>query len=322
MSAHTGNFKLGLFVLGGLLLLLGALFVFGASRFFEGKTVEETYVAGNVDGLKVGAPVTLRGVPVGEVTRINFTWNVYHQREPRYVLVEFTVHNNVSLVPPGKDFARLTETEVQKGLRARVKSQGLAGASMVSLEYVNPKEYPPLQVPWQPHNIYIPSAPGQFSEIIAALDKTMGRVKEIDFQQLGESVQRDLAAGERFLNHLDQANPAALGTNVTALLTDLRGVSAQLRAFIGNTNQQVQAANLQELSRKADQILREAQGAVGKLDRTLGNLDTTALNQSLENVQRATQDMEEAVRRLKQYPAGALFGTPPPPATSVEPPKK
>ena len=39
------------------------------AKFFEGKTLQETYVAGTVEGLRSGAPVLLRGVPVGEGTR-------------------------------------------------------------------------------------------------------------------------------------------------------------------------------------------------------------------------------------------------------------
>lgn len=317
MSAKSSNFKIGLFVIIGLLLLLAALFVFGASKFFEGKTIEETYVAGNVDGLKVGAQVTLRGVPVGEVTRINFTWNVYHEPEPRYVLVEFTVHNDVSLVPPGRDFAQHVEEEVRKGLRARIKSQGLAGASIVSLEYVPPGQYPPVQVPWRPRNIYIPSAPGQFSEILASLDKTMEGVKQLDFQKLGRAVERDLTAGERVLTNLDKANLGGVGTNLNGLVTDLRGVSAQLRAFIGQTNQATQAENLERISRNADQVLLEAHGTVARLDHVLSNLDTASLNETLDNIQRATQELDEALRQFKQYPAGVLFGKPPPPARSV-----
>src|SRR5512135_975263 len=99
----TNDFKLGLFVLVGIGLLLGAIFIFEGSRLLESKIVGETYVTGNVEGLKSGAQVTLRGVPVGEVTRINFTWNVYRRPEPRYVYVEFTVHSDVSLVLPGRE---------------------------------------------------------------------------------------------------------------------------------------------------------------------------------------------------------------------------
>lgn len=317
MSAKPNNFKLGLFVLIGLVLLLAALFIFGASKWFEGKTVEETYVTGNVDGLKTGSPVTLRGVPVGEVTRINFTWNVYHRPEPRYVLIEFEVHRDVSLVPPGPGFAEHMAREVERGLRARVKSQGLAGATILSLEYLNPAQYPPQTVPWKPRNIYIPSASSQFSEIISSLDQTVAKVKQIDFEKLGQTLQQDLAAGEHLLQHLDQADVPAIATNASALLANLRGVSAQLSAFLGQTNQ---LANLPTISSNADRLLLQAKDSLGRLDRMLANFDASSLNQTMDNLRRASEDLQGVVEKLKQYPAGMLFGKPPPPARSVENP--
>ncbi len=319
MSEKSNDFKIGLFVLFGVVLLLAAIFIFGASKWFEGKTVEETYVSGNVDGLKTGAPVTLRGVPVGEVTRINFTWNVYSHSEPRYVVIEFEVHNNVSLVPPGRGFARHMEEEVQKGLRARVKSQGLAGATLLSLEYVNPGQYPPLLVPWTPHHLYIPSAPSQFSEIIASLDKTMANVKEIDFPKLGRALEQDLQVAQNLLEHIDHANLAGVVTNANMLLSDLRGVSGQLHAFIGETNQ-LHETNLENVSSNADVVLVEMKTTVGKIDHLLANLNSSSLNDTLENLRRASEDLGQAIDRIKEYPAGVLFGRPPPRARSVEGP--
>ncbi len=331
MSQRINNFKLGLFVLAGIVLFLAALFIFGASNWFEGKTVEETYVAENVDGLKTGAPVTLRGVPVGEVTRINFTWNVYDRREPRYVYVEFEVHNNISLVPPGGRMEEHVEEQVEKGLRARVKSQGVAGATILSLEYVNPKQYPPLPVPWKPRHMYIPSAPSQFMEILASLDKTMGNLKQLDFKKLGGTLQEDLATAGNVLHHVDQANVGELGTNLNSLLgqfttvgtnvnswvEQLKQLSTGLQAFIGTNS--TQTTNLPELAARADQVLGEMRATVGRLEGLTRNLDVSSLNETLAKARRASAELEQVARELKQYPAGALFGRPPPPARSVEP---
>ncbi len=321
MNRKPNDFKLGLFVLCGVAILLTGLFLFGASKFFEGKTVEETYVQESVEGLKAGAPVLLRGVPVGQVTRINFSWNVYHVGEPRYVVVEFEVGNQVALVPPGPGYEKRVEEEVTKGLRARVKSQGLAGATILSLEYVgNPNENPPLRFPWKPRHTYIPSAPGQFSQIIASLDRISVNLKQIDFPAIGAQVQRDLTAAEGLLRHFDQANVAGLSTNLNTLVTDLRGVAIRLQELVGQTNA-LANVNLQQVSRDADKLLAGLRTTTGRMDSALANLDESSLNESLENIRRASQELEEAVHRFKQYPSGALFGKPPPPALSVERPK-
>jgi len=336
MKATWSDFKLGLFVLAGVALLLTALFVFGASRMFEGKTVEETYVAGNADGLKTGTLVTLRGVPVGEVSRINFSWNVYHTTEPRYVVVVFTMRNNVSLTPTGRGFEQRVEEEVRKGLRARIKSQGVAGATILSLEYLNnPADYPPLPFPWKPEHIYIPSAPGQFSEIMASLNETMANLKGVNFKELGATLQHDLTAGQLFINHLDRVNFGSVTTNAEALLAEfgrigenvnslvdqLRVLSTRMNAFVGESGATGRGRDLQQISAHTDELLTQLRATASRLERVAGDLDTSSLNQTIENARRASANLEQVTRQLKQYPSGVLFGKPPPPAQSVERPK-
>src|SRR5437762_8161883 len=60
MSVKTHHFRIGLFVLAGALLLIGALFAVGLKAYFGKRDVFETYVTGKVENLSVGALVTLR----------------------------------------------------------------------------------------------------------------------------------------------------------------------------------------------------------------------------------------------------------------------
>lgn len=321
MSSKPNDFKLGLFILFGLAILFAGFFIFGASHWFKHKIIQETYVAGNVDGLKVGSQVTLRGVPVGEVTAINFTWNVYHEKEPRYVYVEFEVDEKVSLAPPGIQYDQFIQEEVRNGLRARIKSQGLAsGNSIISLENLNPAEFPPITVPWTPRHIYIPSAPGQFTEILSNLDSVVASIKRIDFTKIGSLLETDLNDGKTFLTHADEMNLRGISTNVNGLVGDARGVVGQLREFIGTTNQP--KTDLQQLAQHADELIGRLQGAAGKLNQDLANLDIASLNETLETLRRVSEELDETITHIKQYPAGVLFGRPPPPARSVERPRQ
>src|SRR5438876_5105795 len=127
MSAKTNDFKLGLFVLAGVALLIAGILAFGARSFFEKKGVLETYIDDEVQGLSVGSPVELRGVRVGKVTRINFSWNVYPETNSNYVVVEFEIRDDVSPLPPGEAREQLIQSEIKRGLRARVKAQGITG---------------------------------------------------------------------------------------------------------------------------------------------------------------------------------------------------
>jgi len=304
MEAKSNDLKLGVFVLVGFGLLCAGLFAFGAVTYFQRTILVETYVNGNVDGLSVGAPVTLRGVKVGKVTKIDFSWNLYSESEPRYVIIEFEVRRSIAPAAFGKGIAERIQSQVRSGLRARVNAQGFTGSSLLSLEYVSPVEYPPPAFPWTPRHLCIPSAPSQFAEVLTSLQKTLQKAAQIDFASLTGSLQRDLDTAERLMvrlegdlgsaekliGHLDEVNYKEVVTNADGLITQLRSDLTAMR--------------LAKLSNDADELVVNANG-------TLRNLDTGSLNDALANIRIATKDLDETLRKLKQYPAGFLLGKPP-----------
>ena len=71
MSTKVSKTAIGAFVLGAIVLLVAAVLVLGAGKFFTKKHTYITYFVGSVKGLNLGSPVTFRGVKVGEVTDIS-----------------------------------------------------------------------------------------------------------------------------------------------------------------------------------------------------------------------------------------------------------
>src|SRR5260221_8136935 len=120
MDTVTNHFKLGVFALCGLSLLIAGILAFGERSYFEPKSLFETYIEGDVNGLAVGSPVELRGVRVGKVTRIDFSWNEYQETEPSYIVVEFEMRNNVTPLPPGAARREMLQSATIRGLRARL----------------------------------------------------------------------------------------------------------------------------------------------------------------------------------------------------------
>ena len=96
MSAKANNFKLGLFTLFGVGLLGTGVLAFGTWSSFEKKSLYETYVPGDVSGLSVGSAVEFRGVRVGKVTHIGFSWTEYQDSQPGCVVVAFEMRDDVS----------------------------------------------------------------------------------------------------------------------------------------------------------------------------------------------------------------------------------
>ena len=311
MEVKPNDLKLGIFVLFSCGLLCVGLFAFGAVSYFQRTILVETYVSGNVDGLSVGAPVTLRGVKVGKVTKMDFSWNLYSESEPRYVIIEFEVRRSIAPTAFGQGVAERIQSQVRSGLRARVNAQGFTGSSLLSLEYVNPAEYPPPAFPWTPRHLCIPSAPSQFAEVLTSLQQTLQKAAQIDFGSMAGSMQRDLDAAERLMarlevdlggaeklvGHLNEVNFNALATNADGLITQLRCDLSQMR--------------LAKLSNDADELLLDVKGTMRHLDLVVANLDAGSLNDALAYVRLATKDLDETLLKLKQYPAGFLLGKPP-----------
>jgi phospholipid/cholesterol/gamma-HCH transport system substrate-binding protein len=311
MEQRTSDIKLGLFAIVGTGLFVLGLLAFGARNLVQHATIFETYVDGDVTGLSVGSPVELRGVRVGKVKTINFSWNLYEENEPAYVVIRFEIEDSVTPLPPGKERSQMIKTAIQRGLRARLKSQGITGTSLLSLEYLNAAENPPVPYPWTPKYSYIPAAPSEFTELLAALEKTLHNLEKFDFHSVDQLLEGDLKAAGRTLDHVNEIDFRSMGTNANGLLVDLRGSNARLKMLIDTTRETEQKLKLEKLSSDLDGLVVDLQATVAGLRPGLSNIDFDALNQTLINARRALKTVDDAVAELKQYPSGFLFGKPP-----------
>lgn len=318
METKTNDFKLGLFILIGACLFCGGLFAFGAMTYFKRTIVLETYLADNADGLAVGAPVTLRGVRIGKVTALDFSWNIYDHPEEKYVVVEFAVRSDISPNASGEVFAQRVASQIQNGLRARVKAQGFTGASLLALEYVSPAEYPAATVPWKPRHIYIPSAPSQVGELLASLQKTLHNASQVDFATLTGSIQHDLDHADRMMNRVEAGLSAAdrLVGNLNAV--NYRELSTNANALLTQVRAELKEMHLAKVSGDADHALLGLNGTIYDLDLVLANLDTGSFNDTLSNLRLASSELNDTLYNLHKYPSGFLLGSPPPPAKSVK----
>ena len=120
--------------------------ILGSGQLFQSKITMETYLNASVQGLELGSKVRYRGVVVGEVRRIGFTYNTYEQDQPmaarlRYVMVEATILPRLIGGRAGGDITRLetARVEIDRGLRIRLLPQGITETSY-SKQYVDPKQ--------------------------------------------------------------------------------------------------------------------------------------------------------------------------------------
>jgi ABC-type transporter Mla subunit MlaD len=285
-------------------------------------SVFETYVTTDVSGLSVGSAVELRGVRVGKVTSIGFTWNEYQDASPGYVVVVFEMNDDVSILPPGKERNERLQKAVEHGLRACPKALGVTGTCIMSLEFLNPAENPPLKVPWTPRHTYIPSAPGLLGDLLASMREVLHKLDRVDVVALGQLAEGDLKSVGHLLGRVERIDLESLGTNANALLTELRGSNSKLQSFLDHTDDTIAKMKLDKLSRDADGLVGQLQETVSNLQPGLANIDFDALNQTLESAPRTLHDADDVLFELKQYPSGFLFGKPPLAVKNAQPPAK
>ena len=322
MSARIHNFRIGLFVLTGAGLLIGALFAVGLKAYLGKRDTFETFVTGKVENLSVGAPVKLRGVTIGKVTSIEFVGTEYPGFQEQYVLIQFEVPRGTVWSTDPEHIQQTLDIEASRGLRARVQGQGFVGASILALEYVDPKVYPVEPLPWTPKHYYVPSAPSQLNHVIASLEKSLAHVQELDLAKLVDRANTLLASIDHLVGNVDQVNFKQLDTNAVALIADLRETTRGLQQTLVEAQTAIHGADLPGVSRNTAALEAKLSSAAQELRHVLASVDTGELNGSLANVRVATDELIVLIHDLEQRPSSVLFSKSPRPASELEKPPR
>lgn len=349
MSQRANYFKLGLFVIGAIAAGVAILLIIGSGRWFTPKLTVETYFNESVQGLDIGSKLKYRGVVIGDVTRISFTYTRYQLDRPmseraRYVLVEAEIEPRLlGGRSAAGDFTQPSNAalEVDRGLRVKLAPQGITGTSYLEIDYVDPGANPVLPIDWTPNYTYIPSARSTLtsfvdsaSEIIERLrnldiERTVGnlnklmittndRIGALDTQTIGKQAERTLAKMERTL---DQIAAKRISDEAVTLMAELRQTNAELKQTLASPAlkklpEETGAAVAEMRKLVADPKLA---ATLGHLERTLSRLDRitgggeTNLATTIENLRQITENLRDLTESAKRYPANVLFGQPPTP---------
>jgi ABC-type transporter Mla subunit MlaD len=324
--------RVGLLIVVGAALLAGLIWFLGGRQIGQG-SLYESYFRESVQGLEVGAPVKYRGVTVGRVTEIGLVTAQYDPGMPvqldrqiyRMVLVRYLVDR--------ARFGRVPETAeaVQLGLRARLASAGLTGVTYIELDFVNPRRYPIDPIPWKPVAEYIPSMPSTLTQVQDAAQQLLNKFDQIDVAKLSTSL---ITVLDDLHTQLTSGDVHSALTDAAALLqsadtnlkgADLPGLSADLKKTSGAVRDIVQNPDLQRTLANSAQAADRLSVAATQLPRLIATLQATtrradnsaadvqqSLGPLLRDVQAAVSNLRELTDTLRQNPAGALVGQPPP----------
>ncbi|HTI47916.1 MAG TPA: MlaD family protein [Casimicrobiaceae bacterium] len=347
MSQRANYFKLGLFVIGAIVAGVAVLLIIGTGRWFTPRTKMETYFNESVQGLDVGSKMKYRGVVIGEVTRISFTYTKYETEKPmgqrkRYVLVEAQLEPRLVGGKASTDIAspETTAIEVERGLRVRLAPQGITGTNYLEVDYVDPAT-PVLPIDWVPEYIYIPSAPSTVTAFVNAATDIVDRLRRLDIESTIGNLNKLLATTndrigaldttrlqqrtEQTLSKidstLDQIQAKKLSDEAQGLIAELRQTNAELKSTLANpafkqlpqdASNTLQAMRTLVSDPKLSQSVAHLERTLGRLDRMFGGREAD-LGTTLENLRQITDNLRDLTEDAKRYPSRVLFGAPPRP---------
>lgn len=110
---------IGSFVVAAGFIVLAAIFWLGGDDWFGRQQKATVFYEDNVSGLSVGAPVTFRGVAIGQVTEIGIRVDGATLRTTVPVVLKL---QSAALNLSGTDAPADIPALVQRGLRARLAS--------------------------------------------------------------------------------------------------------------------------------------------------------------------------------------------------------
>jgi paraquat-inducible protein B len=291
MDAKPHYFRVGLFVLVALTLIVAAVILFGAGLFAQNKLYVESYFGESVTGLTVGSPVEFRGVRIGQVEDIGFVGSTYELNPNTLAYTEYASYVRVvsSLLRskfPEPNQAQIEATlkrMVDRGLRARVSSNLLTQQAYLEANFLDPNRFPPGPVPWPSKYTVIPSAPGEFITMKDSIDKILTQLQEIDAKGLSDSLEKVFTS----LNTaITEADIAQLSKDARGLLRvsqqkvealEMAKINAAAQQFLASLNQAVDEANVPQLSRQIRDILTE-------MDQKLTDVDAKRINSDIERL--------------------------------------
>jgi len=244
----------------------------------------------SVRGLAVDSPVDFHGLTLGEVTAIDFEYDVASKRfaadvsariyPERLGRAYLTLRAQTQGETPEDVLTRL----IGQGLRAQMRSANLlTGQQYIALDFV-PREAATLG-PAVAGVTQLPTVPGSFDQIQSQIAAIVAKFDKVPFDEIGRNLNGSLQNADRLLLKLDQE------------------IAPELRQTLGEARATFDAAG-QALGRDAP-LQQDLRG-------------------TLESVDRAARSLRGLTETLQRHPESLLRGKPddpePPPPQPTPPP--
>ena len=315
MRENPNTVAIGAFVVGAILIAIATLIFLMGSGFGKKETVVMVF-SGSVKGLNVGAPLALRGVQVGKVTKIELQLN---SDQDNIIMMVEAVFDEKNIRRKGSKDVELSEELISRGLRAQLNSQSL----LTGLLYVELDFHPNSPL----HLVDINSPYIQLPTIPTSLERITKKLQDIDISKVAGQLE---SIGDGIDQFVTSKSFQGLPDNVTSTMDSLRELSSQLQEQLATTGpkldtvldeaaETVATANteLPKLATLVEENLRTLNNAISAVEQSMTNIDELVspdsetlyrLNNALQEMTRAGRALQSLASTLEEQPEALIRG--------------
>jgi paraquat-inducible protein B len=272
---------------------------------------------GNLNGLKIGAPVKVRGVQIGTVASIELRLlpsqgtmrpGIRGLRLP--VIIDVDRSQLLARGGTGKALEKSGFDEmIQMGMRAQLDTESL----LTGLLYIDLDLHPnaPANYVLEPGGPYreVPTVQTDLEQLQDRLIHTLDKFEKIDFQALVVSITD---AANSIKNLTGSPELKATLESLKGTIANLNQAIISARALINNANSQVAplVADIRESSDEANKTMKDTRTALVSLQQTLDPNAPLAvrLNQTLDSLTETSQSLGEFTDYLQRNPGALVRG--------------
>ncbi|MGA6974866.1 MAG: MlaD family protein [Candidatus Binatus sp.] len=319
MGKRINPATVGAFVLGAIGLILVAIVVFGSGNLFSKTHEFVIYFAGDINGLRVGAPVKFKGVEIGQVSRIRLRLeqdvdqlNGQLKADVRIpVVIELDEEKIVSHGGTAIDLSdpHTVPNLIREGLRAQLGSDSfVTGLMYVALD-IDPSTPIHMVAPPGSPLQEIPAIPNTLEQAQAVAVRIFERLDKVDFN----------AVFTQMTGMLDSIRELAASPALKQVVANSEKTREQLDRTLAGAQQTLYTANGQitPLSKSLQKTSTSADAAAKQATITLGTVQTTIepnspINyqalQTLQDVSAAAHSIKELADYLQRNPSAIVRG--------------
>jgi paraquat-inducible protein B len=335
MAKRVSSAAIGGFVLASLGLVILAAVVLGSGKLLQRPQHFICMFQGNLNGLKVGAAVKIRGVQIGSVSQIRLRLppdlgklrdnNIAKQP----MAVEVQVDKREFEAVGGRTTA-LTPKELRQLINAGLRAQLATESFLTGVLYIDVGFHPHMAlhlylVPASGPYEEIPTVPTQLEQIRQDVNKALVKIGNVDFEKLADSISgagqavQGLASDPQLHQAIDSinllvGNPGlrmAIG-HLDDTLHNVDETVTAARATITRTNTKIDPliASFKKSSDDLQTTLQQAHATLASAQLLLspGSPLTHKLDVTLEELADASRSVHDLADYLQRNPSALIRG--------------